>query len=203
MTRPRYAKQTRLRRCGWVSDNELYRDYHGNERGVPCFDDRPLFEFLTLEGAQAGLSWITILRTRDHYRRLFGGFDIERIARYHRRKVATPLNAPGIVRNRLKLESTIVNARLCLEFRGNHRSFSDFVWRYVDNRPIQNRWSSRKVVPASTDRSDIMSRDQKKLGFKFVGTTICYAFMQAVGMVNGHRVDCLRHRPVAELAATL
>jgi DNA-3-methyladenine glycosylase I len=197
---PEYTTKTR---CDWVGDDALYREYHDREWGVPCYDDRTLFEFLILEGAQAGLSWITILRKRENYRRLFDNFDAERIARYDDKKIASLLADPGIVRNRLKVESAVTNARLFLDIRERQDSFTDFIWRYVDGRPVQNKWPSLREVPASTERSDTMSHDMKKMGFKFVGTTICYAFMQAVGMINDHTVDCFRHQQVMELADRL
>ncbi|ABQ27673.1 DNA-3-methyladenine glycosylase I [Geotalea uraniireducens] len=181
-----------VNRCAWVGSDLLYREYHDQEWGVPVHDDRLLFEFLTLEGAQAGLSWITILRKRDAYRAAFAGFDPELVARFDQARVAELLTNAGIVRNRLKVESAITNARVFLKVQEEYGSFDAYMWRFVDGRPIRNAWRSIKEVPASTQVSDAMSRDLKKRGFRFVGTTICYAHMQAVGMVNDHTVDCFR-----------
>lgn len=179
-------------RCAWVSDDQLYRDYHDREWGVPVHDDRLLFEFLTLEGAQAGLSWITVLRKRESYRAAFSGFDPELVARFDEQKQAELLQNPGIIRNRLKVASTISNARAFLKVQEEFGSFDTYLWRFVEGRPIQNAWKSIKEVPASTPVSDALSRDLKKRGFRFVGSTICYAHMQAVGMVNDHTIDCFR-----------
>jgi DNA-3-methyladenine glycosylase I len=179
-------------RCAWVSDDQLYRDYHDYEWGVPVHDDRLLFEFLILEGAQAGLSWITVLRKRESYRVAFGGFDPAVVACFDEAKQLELLPNPGIIRNRLKVASTITNARAFLQVQEQFGSFDAYLWRFVDGRPIQNAWRSIKEVPASTTVSDVMSRDLKKRGFRFVGSTICYAFMQAVGMVNDHTADCFR-----------
>jgi DNA-3-methyladenine glycosylase I len=183
-------------RCAWVGSDPLYIAYHDKEWGVPVRDDRLLFEFLTLEGAQAGLSWITILRKREAYREAFAQFDPEAVARFDDAKVAELLANPGIVRNRLKVASTITNARAFLAVQEEFGSFAAYQWRFVDGTPIKNAWRSIKEVPASTPVSDAMSRDLKKRGFRFVGTTICYAHMQAVGMVNDHTVDCFRWREV-------
>jgi DNA-3-methyladenine glycosylase I len=179
-------------RCAWVGGDPLYRAYHDEEWGVPVHDDRLLFEFLILEGAQAGLSWITILRKRVAYRAAFAGFDPEKVARFTEGKVAKLLANPGIVRNRLKVASAITNARAFLKVQEEFGSFDAFQWRFVEDRPIQNGWRSMKEVPASTPVSDAMCRDLKRRGFRFVGSTICYAHMQAVGMVNDHTVDCFR-----------
>ena len=187
------ARRTGKRRCGWVGSDPLYVAYHDREWGVPLRDDRELFEMLTLEGAQAGLSWITILRKRENYRRAFDRFDVEKIARYGARKRRALLNDAGIVRNRLKIESTIGNARAFLDVVDEYGSFSRYLWDFVDGKPIVNRWRSLAQVPVSTERSDALSKALKKRGFKFVGTTICYSFMQAVGMVNDHTTDCFRH----------
>ena len=186
----------REHRCDWVGNDPLYRTYHDREWGVPVHDDRLLFEFLILEGAQAGLSWITILRKRDAYRAAFAGFDPEAVAGFDGTKVAELLADPGIVRNRLKVESAVTNARSFLEVQEEFGSFDAYQWRFVDGRPIRNAWRSIKEVPASTPVSDAMSRDLKRPGFRFVGSTICYAHMQAVGMVNDHTVDCFRWREV-------
>ena len=182
-----------LRRCGWVSDDPLYVEYHDEEWGVPLHDDRRLFEMLTLEGAQAGLSWITVLRKRQNYRRLFDGFEVEKVARYGGEKIESLLQDAGIIRNRLKVESTVSNAQAFLQVQEEHGSFDTYLWSFVDGRPIVNRWKSLAEVPASTPLSDELSKDLKRKGFRFVGTTICYAFMQAVGMVNDHTTDCFRH----------
>ena len=181
-------------RCAWAGDDALYCAYHDREWGVPLHDDRRLFEFLILEGAQAGLSWITILRKRENYRAAFDDFDATRIARYGADKIESLLRDAGIVRNRLKLEATVVNAQKFLEVQEFFGSFDAFVWRFVDGRPRQNAWRRLADVPASTPQSDAMSRELKRRGFKFVGTTICYALMQATGMVNDHTIDCFRHK---------
>ena len=181
-------------RCWWCGDDALYRDYHDREWGVPVHDERLLFEFLCLEGAQAGLSWITILRKRDNYRRVFDNFDAERIARYGDAKIAALLQDAGIVRNRLKVYAFIKNARASLELREQGVSLDSYLWNFVDGAPLQNSWKKSDQVPANTKISDAMSKDLKKRGFTFVGSTICYAFMQAAGLVNDHIVDCYRHR---------
>ena len=179
-------------RCAWAGTYPIYQAYHDEEWGVPVHDDRHLFEFLTLEGAQAGLSWITILRKRESYRAAFAGFDPEIVARFDEARVAELLGNPGIVRNRLKVTSTITNAQAFLKVQEEFGSFDAYLWRFVDGVPIRNSWQSIKDVPASTPVSDLLSRDLKKRGFRFVGTTICYAHMQATGMVNDHTVDCFR-----------
>jgi DNA-3-methyladenine glycosylase I len=181
------------RRCSWCLGSDLYVRYHDEEWGVPLHDDRALFEFLLLEGAQAGLSWSTILNKREHYRRAFDGFDPERIARYGTRKLAALLRDPGIVRNRLKVEAAVRNARAALALRERHGSLDAYFWRFVDGRAIRNRWRRKEDVPARTNVSDALSKDLLRLDFRFVGSTICYAFMQAVGMVNDHVVTCFRH----------
>jgi DNA-3-methyladenine glycosylase I len=189
-------KALREHRCDWVGNDPLYRTYHDREWGVPVHDDRLLFEFLILEGAQAGLSWITILRKRDAYRAAFAGFDPEIVAGFDGTKVAELLVNPGIVRNRLKVESAVTNARAFLKVQEEFGSFDAYQWRFVDGRPIRNAWRSIREVPAGTPVSDALSRDLKRRGFRFVGSTICYAHMQAVGMVNDHTVDCFRWREV-------
>ncbi|HWL84924.1 MAG TPA: DNA-3-methyladenine glycosylase I [Polyangiaceae bacterium] len=181
-------------RCGWVTEDPLYLRYHDEEWGTPVHDDRHLFEMLLLEGAQAGLSWITILRKREAYRRAFDGFDAEKIARYGAKKRATLLADAGIVRNKLKIESAIGNAKAFLELREERGSFDQFVWEFVGGKPIVNRWASLKEVPASTAESDALSRALKERGFRFVGSTIMYAFMQACGLANDHARDCFRAR---------
>ncbi len=187
-------------RCPWCGDDPLYVAYHDDEWGVPSHDDRHLFEMLILEGAQAGLSWITVLRKRAHYRAVFDGFDPERIARYDDAKVAALLADAGIVRNRAKVAATIGNARAYLAMRDAGTTLDAFVWSFVDGRPIQNRWQSMRDAPASTPVSDALSKALVQRGFKFVGTTICYAYMQAIGMVNDHTAACFRHREVRALS---
>lgn len=189
--------EAELLRCGWAGDDPLYVEYHDCEWGVPQHDDRKLFEMLLLEGAQAGLAWITILRKREGYRRAFDGFDPQRIAAYGDAEIERLLADSGIVRNRLKVNSAIRNARAFLAIQEEHGSFDAYLWRFVDGRPIQNRWSSLAEVPASTAESDRLSKDLKQRGCNFVGSTICYAFMQAVGMVNDHTTDCFRHAECA------
>ena len=181
-------------RCAWAGNDPLYCAYHDTEWGVPLHDDRALFEFLLLEGAQAGLSWITILRKREHYRAAFDGFDAQRIARYDANKIESLLQDPGIVRNRLKVEAAVNNARHFLEIQAEFGSFDRFIWQFVDGRTRQNNWRGPEQVPASTRESDAMSRELKRRGFKFVGSTICYAHMQATGMVNDHVTDCFRYK---------
>jgi DNA-3-methyladenine glycosylase I len=183
-------------RCAWAS-GELSVRYHDEEWGVPVHDDRTLFEFLILEGAQAGLSWNTILNKRENYRKAFDGFDPERIASYDRRKVDRLLQDPGIVRNKLKIASTIANSQAFLRVQEEFGSFDHYIWQFVGGKPRVNSPKSMKQVPARTPESDAMSKDLKKRGFNFVGSTICYAFMQAVGIVNDHVVDCFRYRPLA------
>ena len=186
-----------VQRCSWAAGSELEQAYHDEEWGVPQHDDRSLFELLTLEGAQAGLSWVTILKKRENYRKLFDDFDVEKIARYDRRKVESLLKHPGIIRNRLKIESTVSNARAFIDIQQAFGSFDTYIWRFTDGEPVLNHWRDQQEVPASTETSDAMSRDLKKRGFRFVGSTICYAFMQATGMVNDHTVDCFRYRECA------
>jgi len=183
-----------LIRCPWAS-NELSIRYHDEEWGVPTHDDRVLFEFLILEGAQAGLSWDTILRKRENYRAAFAGFDATRIVAYDRRKMQALLRDPGIVRNRLKIASTAQNAQAFLRVQSEFGSFDAYIWQFVGGKPLVNSWRFSRQVPASTPHSDAMSKDLKKRGFTFVGSTICYAFMQAVGMVNDHLTCCYRRNP--------
>ncbi len=183
-----------ISRCWWCGEDSLYRDYHDFEWGVPVHDDRLLFEFLCLEGAQAGLSWITILRKRENYRRVFDNFDAAKIARYDDEKIATLMQDAGIVRNRLKVNGFVKNARACLQLREQGRSLDEYLWDFVDGRTLQNNWKSLEQVPAATAVSETMSKDLKKRGFTFVGGTICYAFMQAAGLVNDHTLGCFRHR---------
>jgi DNA-3-methyladenine glycosylase I len=183
--------KTELIRCAWAH-TPLSIAYHDAEWGVPCHDDRVLFEFIVLEGAQAGLSWETILRKRDAYRKAFAEFDPVKVARFTPARVARLLENPGIVRNRLKLDSTVKNAKAFLAIQREFGSFDAYVWRFVGGAPRLNRWRSSKQLPARTEESDALSRDLRRRGFSFVGTTICYAFMQAVGMVNDHTVECFR-----------
>jgi DNA-3-methyladenine glycosylase I len=180
-------------RCAWCGSDPLYQAYHDTEWGVPLHDETALFEFLILEGAQAGLSWLTILKKREGYRRAFHGFDAERVARYGEKDTARLLADPGIVRNRLKIAAAITNARATLKVREAFGGLDAYFWRFVDGRPIRNAWQDISRVPAKTPLSDAISKDLKKRGFKFVGSTIVYAHMQATGMVNDHTVDCFRH----------
>ncbi|HEX5035906.1 MAG TPA: DNA-3-methyladenine glycosylase I [bacterium] len=186
-----------VQRCGWCEVDDLYRQYHDEEWGVPVHDDRKLFEFLILEGAQAGLSWITILRKRENYRKAFDRFDAEKVARYTAKDVARLLKDEGIVRNRLKIESAVRNARAFLKVQDEFGSFDAYNWRFVDGRPLVNRWKSLKEIPGRTPVSDAFSKDLKRRGFNFVGSTIMYAHMQAVGMVNDHIKACFRHPVLA------
>ena len=186
-----------MQRCGWAK-SDLYVRYHDSEWGVPVHDDRSLFEFLILEGAQAGLSWETILKKREGYREAFDRFDPAFVARYGAKKVRALLANPAIVRNRMKVQTAIQNARAFLAVQGEFETFDRYIWSFVGWRPRQNAWKSLQEVPARTPESDAVSKDLRKRGFKFVGSTICYAFMQAVGMVNDHVVECFRH---AQLAA--
>jgi DNA-3-methyladenine glycosylase I len=186
-------------RCGWAGEDPIYVAYHDREWGVPVYDDQRLFEFLVLEGAQAGLSWITILRKRDAYRKAFADFDPEKVARFNAKKIESLMQDAGIVRNRLKIESAVKNARAFLKLREELGSFSDYQWAFVGGKPIQNRFESMKQIPARTPLSDAFSNDLKKRGFNFVGSTIVYAHMQAVGMVNDHIDACFRQVPVSKL----
>jgi DNA-3-methyladenine glycosylase I len=176
-------------RCAWAGPDPLYIDYHDHEWGQPQHDDQKLFEMLCLEGAQAGLSWITVLKKRAHYRQVFDGFDAQKIARYDEQKRRQLLSDAGIIRNKLKVNAFIVNAQCYLEIR-QRESFRDYLWRFVDGEPVINHWKELSQVPATTKRSDAMAKQLKKDGFKFVGSTICYALMQATGMVNDHTGDC-------------
>ncbi len=185
-------------RCAWAGDDALYQRYHDLEWGVPLHDDDKLFEFLILEGAQAGLSWITILRKRENYRAAFDGFDAKCIARYTPAKIESLLQDSGIVRNRLKVNSTVLNAQKFLEVQVAFGSFDAYIWQFVGGKTIQNTRHSLADIPASSKESDAMSKDLKKRGFKFIGTTICYAFMQATGMVNDHTAECFRHGPLSK-----
>jgi DNA-3-methyladenine glycosylase I len=182
------------KRCAWCEGNALQMAYHDREWGRPVHDDRVWFEFLILEGAQAGLSWDTILKKRESYRRAFAGFDPRKVARFGTKQRAALMTNPGIVRNRLKIASAVTNAQAFLAVQNEFGSFDRYIWRFVEGKPKRNRWRSMKQVPASTPESDAMSKDLKKRGFRFVGSTICYAFMQATGLVNDHLVTCYRYR---------
>jgi DNA-3-methyladenine glycosylase I len=190
-------------RCSWCGDDPLYVAYHDEEWGVPVFDDRTLFEFLILEGAQAGLSWSTILKKREGYRAAFDRFDPQVVARYDERKTAELLADAGIVRNRLKVGSAVSNAQAFLAVQEEHGSFSDFIWGFVDGTPIQNQWPTLADIPAKTPLAETISKDLKKRGFRFVGPTIVYAHMQATGMVNDHLVDCFRYREIAAMSSAV
>lgn len=189
-------ERAKLVRCGWVGDDPLMLQYHDKEWGVPVHDDLRLFEFMILEGAQAGLSWMTILRRREAYRRAFAGFDPVRVARFDRRKIESLLRNDGIIRNRRKIEGAVQNARAYLSLRESGETLTRFMWKFVGDKPIVNRRRGVSEIPASTLESDAMSKAMKKAGFTFFGTTICYAHMQAVGMVNDHLVTCFRYREV-------
>lgn len=186
-------------RCTWCEGDDLYMAYHDEEWGVPLFDDQKLFEFLILEGAQAGLSWITVLKKRENYREAFDGFNPEKIAAYDKRKFSQLMNNEGIIRNQLKIKSTINNAQRYLEIQSKYGSFYDYLWQFVEGQTIQNQFKSHADVPAKTPLSDIMAKTMKKAGFNFVGSTICYAFMQATGMVNDHLLACYRHQECTDL----
>ncbi len=188
-------------RCPWGASDPLYLAYHDEEWGVPLHEERRLFEMLVLEGAQAGLSWLTILKRRDAYRRAFDRFDPRKVARYDDDAIARLLADDGIIRNRLKVRAAVTNARAFLDVQGEFGSFDAYIWRFVDGRPIQNAWTTLAEVPARTALSDALSKDLKARGFSFVGSTICYAHMQATGMVNDHVVSCFRHRAVQRLAS--
>ena len=180
-------------RCAWCTSDPIYIRYHDEEWGVPLHDDRRLFEMLILEGAQAGLSWLTILKRREGYRAAFAGFDARKIARFSPKKQAALMQDPGIIRNRLKISATVDNARAFLAVRKEHGTFDRYIWSFVDGKPKKNNRKSHGEIPAQTSEAEAMSRDLKKRGFRFVGPTICYAFMQAVGMVNDHTTDCFRY----------
>ncbi|UCE03557.1 MAG: DNA-3-methyladenine glycosylase I [Candidatus Latescibacterota bacterium] len=187
------------KRCEWAGSDPLYVEYHDSEWGVPLHDERALFEFLILEGAQAGLSWITILRKRENYRKAFAGFDARKVARFDGRKVERLLRDEGIIRNRQKIEAAIANARAFLQVQKQFGSFDTYIWNFVDGSPIRNRWRQMSQLPAKTPLSETISKDLKQRGFKFVGPTIVYAHMQATGMVNDHVVGCFRHKLVASM----
>jgi len=180
--------------CDWVGDKQIYIDYHNNEWGKPIYDDKLLFEFLVLDTFQAGLSWITILNKRENFREAFDAFDANKISGYKQEKYDELLHNAGIIRNKLKIKATITNAQLYLDTKKEFGSFSEYIWQFVGGKPKINHWKTFKDVPTSTPESDAMSKDLKRRGFKFVGTTICYAFMQAAGMVNDHTTDCFLHK---------
>jgi DNA-3-methyladenine glycosylase I len=184
-------------RCAWTGDDALMIAYHDEEWGVPLHDDQRLFEFLILEGAQAGLSWMTILKRRDNYRQAFADFDPHQVARFDDAKIQELLGNRGIIRNKLKVNAAVSNAQAFLTVQDEFGSFDAYIWQYVDGKPIQNRWTALAELPAQTAESEAMSKDLKRRGFKFVGPTICYAFMQAIGMVNDHTTDCYRHRELS------
>ena len=193
---------TNANRCSWCGSDPLYVAYHDEEWGVPVYDDQTLFEFLILEGAQAGLSWSTILNKREGYRRAFDRFDVEKVARYDGVKISALLNDPGIVRNQLKVGSAVTNAQAFLKIQNEWGNFSDYIWLFVDGRPIQNSWRSLSEIPAKTPIAEALSKDLKKRGFRFVGPTIVYAHMQATGMVNDHLVDCFRYPEIVAMSET-
>jgi len=193
------VKSNDLKRCSWCGNDALYVDYHDKEWGVPVYDDQLLFEFLILEGAQAGLSWITILKRRKTYFEAFDGFDVEKVAGYGKRKINSLLKDPGVIRNKLKIDSAISNAQAFLGVQEKFGSFSKYQWQFVNGKPIHNSWKTMKHLPAKTKISDAFSKDLKKRGFSFVGSTIIYAHMQAVGMVNDHTVDCFRYKQIKNM----
>ncbi len=200
MTKPQTSPS---RRCAWAGEEPIYVTYHDEEWGVPVVDDRKLFEFLVLEGAQAGLSWLTILRKREGYRRVFAHFDPRKVARFDAKKIEALLLDPSIVRNRAKVASAVKNARAFLEVQEEFGSFAAYQWGFVEGRPIQSQFTNMSQIPARTELSDMFSKDLKRRGFNFVGSTIIYAHMQAVGMVNDHLVTCPRHRSVAKRGKSL
>jgi DNA-3-methyladenine glycosylase I len=189
-------KRTKKERCFWAGTDPLYLAYHDKEWGVPLHDDVRLFEFLVLEGMQAGLSWMTILKKRENFKKAFLNFDPQKVAKYNSKKVKTLLSNEGIIRNRLKIEATIQNAKAFLMIQKEYGSFDAYIWQFVGGKPKKNSWKQPREIPATTSESDVMSKDLKKRGFRFVGSTICYAFMQAVGMVNDHTTDCFRYDEV-------
>lgn len=184
------------KRCGWAGNDPVYIEYHDKEWGVPVHNDVKHFEFLILEGAQAGLSWITILKRRENYIKAFDGFDPEKVAKYDEKKIEELLQNKGIIRNRRKVEAAVVNAKAFLEVQKEFGSFDKYIWQFVGGKVIKNKWESLEEVPARTSESEAMSKDLKKRGFKFVGPTICYAYMQAIGMVNDHLIDCFRYEEI-------
>jgi DNA-3-methyladenine glycosylase I len=183
-----------MKRCDWLTEDAIYIAYHDTEWGVPVHDDTKLFEMLILEGAQAGLSWLTVLKRRESYREAYDGFDPEKIAKWDDAKIGALLKNPGIIRNKLKVQAAVINAKAYLKVVTEFGSFDAFIWSFVDHSPIRNSWKNIKEIPATTPESDTMSKELKKRGFKFTGSTICYAFMQAVGMVNDHIIDCFKYK---------
>ena len=194
------VEEVKVKRCTWCGSDPQYVAYHDNDWGVPVYDDRLLFEMLILEGAQAGLSWLTILKKRSNYREAFHDFDAVRVASYDQQEIDRLMQDAGIVRNRLKIEAAVKNARGVLRVCEEFSSFADYLWRYVDGQPIINSWQDHSAIPANTPLSDQLSKDLKKRGFNFVGSTICYALMQSIGMVNDHTTDCFRYREVNQRA---
>ena len=183
-----------IKRCNWSVNDPLYIKYHDKEWGVPVHNDKKLFEMIVLDGAQAGLSWLTILKKRENYRKAFDNFDSKKVAKYDKRKIAHLLKNDGIVRNRLKIESAVTNAKAFLKVKDEFGTFDKYIWKFVNGKTIINSWKTLKEIPAFTGESDAMSKDLKSRGFKFVGSTICYAFMQAAGLVNDHTIDCFRYK---------
>jgi len=193
----------RVKRCAWAGNDPLYREYHDTEWGVPVHDDRLMFEFLILEGMQAGLSWITILKKRDNFRKAFHDFDPKRIARYTEKDIQRLLADPGIIRNRLKIKAAVTNAQCFLKVQKEFGAFDAYIWRFVNHKTKQNRFRSMKEIPVTSPESDALSKDLKARGFKFVGSTICYAHMQATGLVNDHVTDCFRYHEIRKIGCRL
>ncbi len=189
-----------IKRCTWAKDNPYNSHYHDTEWGVPVHDDRKFFEFLLLDAFQAGLTWLTMLKKRENFRKAFDNFDFEKIAEYDENKIQSLLNNKGIIRNKLKIRSSVTNAQAFIKIRNEFGSFDKYIWEFVDNKPIINNYTNIKEIPAVSDESDAMSKALKKRGFKFVGSTICYAFMQAAGLVNDHEVDCFRYNEICEMS---
>ena len=188
------------RRCGWCGDDPLYQEYHDTQWGVPLHDERALFEFLCLEGAQAGLSWLTVLRKREHYKKVFDDFNAEKIAAYDDQKITQLLRDPGIIRNKRKVNAFIKNARCSLDMQEKGESLNNFFWSFVDGTPIQNNWKTLAEVPAATPLASLVAKELKSRGFTFVGPTICYALMQAIGMFNDHTIDCFRYQELFSIS---
>lgn len=186
-------------KCAWAIKHKLEEDYHDSEWGIPVFDDRLLFESLTLESSQAGLSWYTVLKKRDNYRKAFDNFEVLKISKYNQTKINKLLLDAGIIRHKLKINATINNAKIVLDIQKEYGSFSKYIWSFTNGVPLQNNWSSTKDIPSRTELSDTMSKVLKKKGFKFIGTTICYAYMQAIGMINDHTTDCFRHNQIKNI----
>lgn len=193
-TNKKRSKAMNKKRCFWVTKDQIYIDYHDNEWGKPVYDDQTLFEFIILESFQAGLSWLTILKRREHFRNAFDQFEVQKVANYTADKVEELIQNEGIIRHRGKIEAAISNAKLFIEIQNEFGSFAQFIWNYVDHQPIINHWTTREEVPATTPLSDLIAKDLKKRGFKFFGSTTIYAFMQGIGMVNDHTTDCFCHK---------